>query len=98
MFEHINRLQKKYQPVNFLSGLDSGFDNKLPAASIRQAPDPLHSPGQSPGDFWMFRFLKESMKGMELTTEEYSVEAIAKIRRGVILKSCNPCFCNGCDD
>jgi hypothetical protein len=57
--------------------------DKLTAADIARVLHPLYSPDLSPCDFWLFRFLKKSMKGMELSTKDQSVETITTIWRGV---------------
>jgi hypothetical protein len=55
----------------------------LIAADIARAAHPPYSPGLSPCDFWLFGFLKESMKGMELSIKDQIVEEITAIWRGV---------------
>jgi hypothetical protein len=53
--------------------------DKLTAADFAGAPLPPYSPHLSPCDFWLFGLLKESMKGMELSSENQTVEAITTI-------------------
>jgi hypothetical protein len=57
--------------------------DKLTAADIARAAHPPFSPDLSRCDFWLFGFLKESMKEMELSTEDQIVEAITPIGQGV---------------
>jgi hypothetical protein len=58
--------------------------HKLTVADIASAPHPLYSPDLSPCDSWLFGFLKKSMNGMQLSTEDQLVEAIPIIWQGVI--------------
>jgi hypothetical protein len=55
----------------------------LTAADIARAPYPFYSPDLSPYDFWIFEFLKESMKGMESSTKNQIVEVVPTIWRGL---------------
>jgi hypothetical protein len=64
--------------------------DKLAVANIARAPHPLYSPDLRPCDFWLFEFLKESMKGMELSTKDQIVETIATIWRGVTFDTLKP--------
>jgi hypothetical protein len=65
---------------------------KLIAADIARAPHPIYSPDLSPCNFWLFRFLKESMEGMELSTEDQIAEAITTIWRGVTFDTLQSVF------
>jgi hypothetical protein len=60
---------------------------QLTSANIIRFPHPPHSPDLSPCDFWLSGFLKESMKGMEFTTEDHIIEAITTIWRGVTFET-----------
>jgi hypothetical protein len=57
--------------------------DKLTAADIARARHPFYLPDLSPCDISPFGFLKEPMKGMELSTEDQIVDAMTIIRRGV---------------
>jgi hypothetical protein len=57
--------------------------HNLAAAGIARVPHPFYSPGLSPCDFWPFGLLRESMKGLELSTAEQIVEASPIIWRSV---------------
>jgi hypothetical protein len=52
---------------------------RLISTDITRAPHLLESPDLSPCDLCLLGFLKKSMKGMELTTEDHTVEAIPTI-------------------
>jgi hypothetical protein len=84
------RLFRRKRGLSFLIHMDNAacedghkITNKSTAADITHALHPPHSPDLSPCDFWLFGFLKESMKGMELSTENQSVEAKTTIWRGI---------------
>jgi hypothetical protein len=62
------------------------------STGIRRAPCPLNSPDLSPCNFWLFGFLRESMKGVGLTTEDDIVEIITTIWRGVIVETLQSVF------
>jgi hypothetical protein len=53
--------------------------DKLTATDIARAPHPPYSPDLSSCDLWLFGSLKNSMKGMESSTEDQIVEAITTI-------------------
>jgi hypothetical protein len=53
---------------------------------------PPYSPDLSPCDFWLFGFLKESMEGINLSTEDRIVEAITTIWRGVTFDTLQSVF------
>jgi hypothetical protein len=57
--------------------------DKLTASDIARAPPPPYSPDLSRCNFWSFAFLKESIKRMELSTDDQIVAVIATIWRGV---------------
>jgi hypothetical protein len=57
------------------------IDQLTNADITRAAPDPR------PCNFWLFGFLKESMKGMDLTTEDHIVEAVTTIWRSVTFET-----------
>jgi hypothetical protein len=57
--------------------------DKLAAADIARAPHPPYRPDLSPCDLWLFGFLKKSMTGMELSTEDQILEAITTTWRGL---------------
>jgi hypothetical protein len=66
--------------------------DKLTAADIARAPHLTYSPDLSPRDFWFFGFPKESMKGMELSTEDQIVEAITGTCRDVTFDTLQSVF------
>jgi hypothetical protein len=66
--------------------------DKLTTADIARVPYPAYSPRLSPYDFWFFGFLKESMKGMELSTEDQIVEATTIIWRGITFDTLQSVF------
>jgi hypothetical protein len=66
--------------------------DKLTAANIAGVPNPPYAPDLSPCDLWLFGFLKESMNGMELSTEDQIVEAITTIWRGVTFDTLQSAF------
>jgi hypothetical protein len=66
--------------------------DQLTAADIARAAHPPYSPDLSFCDFWLYGFLKESMNGMELSTDDQSVEAITTIWRGVIFHTLQSMF------
>jgi hypothetical protein len=72
--------------------------DKLTAADIARSLHPSYSPDLSVCDFWLFGFLKESMKGMRLSIEDQIIEAITTIWRGITLIYCNLCSKNECSD
>jgi hypothetical protein len=57
--------------------------HKLIAADIAHTSHPPYSPDLNSRDFWLFGFPRESMEGMDLSTEDRIVEAITIIWRGV---------------
>jgi hypothetical protein len=65
---------------------------KLTAADIARAQHPPYSPDLSPCDFRLFGFLKESVDGMELSTEDRIAEVITTIRRGVTFDTLQSVF------
>jgi hypothetical protein len=65
---------------------------KLIAADISRAQHPPYSPDLSPCDFWPFGFLNESMKDMELSTEDQIVEGITTTWRGVTFDTLQSMF------
>jgi hypothetical protein len=65
---------------------------QLTNANITRATHSSYSPDLSPCGFWLFAFLKESMKSMELTTESYIVEAIPRIRPGATFETLQSVF------
>jgi hypothetical protein len=66
--------------------------DKLTAADITGIRQPPHSPDQSPCDLWRFGFLTESMRDMELSTEDQIIEAITTIWRGVTFDTLQSVF------
>jgi histone-lysine N-methyltransferase SETMAR len=55
--------------------ITNGFDRR----HIILAPHPPYPPDLSPCDFWLFGFLKESIKGVEFSTDDQLLEAITRI-------------------
>jgi hypothetical protein len=53
--------------------------NEFDRLHIIRAPHPPYSPDLSLGDFWLFGFSKESMKGVEFSTDDQLLEAITRI-------------------
>jgi hypothetical protein len=53
--------------------------DKLTAADIARAPHSFCSPDLSPCGIWLFEFLKKSVKGTELSTEDQIVDGITII-------------------
>jgi histone-lysine N-methyltransferase SETMAR len=99
------RLLRRKQGLPFLIHMDNSahhngykITDKLTTAYITLAPHPPYSSDLSPCNFWLFGFLKESMKGTELSTEDQVAEGITTIWRGVTLTRCNTCSNNGCND
>jgi hypothetical protein len=70
------------QAGNFACDTGQKITGHSTSANIVRAPHPSYWLDLSPFDYWLFEFLKESMKGMELTTEYHIVEAITAIWRG----------------
>jgi hypothetical protein len=54
----------------------------LTAVDIARTHHPSHSPDQRPCDFRLFEFLKESIKSVELSSEDQIIEVSANIWRG----------------
>jgi histone-lysine N-methyltransferase SETMAR len=81
---------------NFVCHNDHEIADELTAADIARAPHPPNSPNLSPCDFWRFGFLKESMKGMELSAEDEILEAIPTIGEVSFLTRCSPRSKDGC--
>jgi hypothetical protein len=53
---------------------------------IERVPHPAYSPGISPYDFWLFRFLKGKFKEQELSTSDEIIEAMMTICNDVTFK------------
>jgi hypothetical protein len=61
---------------------------------IERAPHPAYSPDISPCDFWLFGFLKESLKEQELSTSDEIIEVIAIIWNGIAFEELQSVFFN----
>jgi histone-lysine N-methyltransferase SETMAR len=90
LMQEKRQLSRRKRGVPFLIHMDNSachnghkITDELTAADIARASHPPYSPDLSPYDFWLFRFLKGSMKSMESSTEDQIVPAITTIWRGV---------------
>jgi hypothetical protein len=66
--------------------------NEFNRLHIIRAPHPPYSPDLSPCDFWLFGFLKESMKGVEFSTDDQLLEVITRIWNDVTFEDIQSVF------